>query len=257
MTIRHDLHVHSTYSDGWDMAEMAKTAVDMGLEGLGFADHCPIGPDDFGRRDRYDLTETYEDRRSDLTTVSDRYGIRVFDAAEVNYTPEREKRIERFLSKAGFAYTIGSIHFTDRFDIVQPRLNPEAESERHQAVERYVDWQVALIESELFDVAGHIDLVQRDPVLRGLMTEVDYERIADALANSRTIPEINGGRLDRSYGTIHPHPDMLSIFAERNIPFVLGTDSHAPDQLERRLTALESVIEEVPVEIVPTPPAIA
>lgn len=257
MALRHDLHVHSSYSDGWDMAEMVETGVETGLEGLGFADHCPIGQDRFGRRDRYNLTETYEDRRAELDTLAKRHDIRLFDAAEVNYDPAKEDRIAAFLDEAGFTYTVGSVHFAEGVDIVQPQLNPETESERRRAVERYVDWQVALIESELFDIAGHVDLVQRDPLLRGLMTDEDYERIADAFVRSRTIPEINGGRLDRSYGTIHPHPDALPIFAARDIPFVLGTDSHAPDQLERRLSLLEDVIKDVPVEIVPTPPAIA
>lgn len=249
MEIRHDLHTHSTYSDGWDVAEMAAAAADFGLRSIGVTDHCPIGDDRFGRRERYDLAETYRERREDLVAAASAAGIAVHDAAEVNYDPTKEDRIAAFLDEADFAYTIGSVHFADSFDIAQPELVSASLDTRQAAVDAYVDWQVALIDSELFDVVGHLDLVQRDPVLRGLMNESHYTRIADALVGSRSTPEINAGRLDRAYGTIHPHPDRLPIFAERDIAFVLGSDAHAPDQLERRLSLLVDVLEDVPVRV--------
>lgn len=257
MDIRHDHHTHSTYSDGWDLAEMVYAAAAFGLQSIGVTDHCPIGTDEFGRRDRYSLAQTYPERRRDIERITSSTDITVHDAAEVNYIPGREQEIAAFLEEANFSYTIGSVHVTEQFDIAQPDLQQASKRTRREAVAAFVDWQVALIESELFDIVGHLDLVQRSPALRGLMTESQYNRIADALVDSRSVPEINAGRLDRSYGTIHPHPEYLPIFASRDISFVLGSDAHAPDQLSGRLSLLKDILDDVPVEIEPCLPSLA
>lgn len=34
-----------------------------GLSGIALTDHCPVGDDPFGRRDRYGFEETHETRR--------------------------------------------------------------------------------------------------------------------------------------------------------------------------------------------------
>lgn len=251
VSIEYDLHTHTTYSDGWDWSEMVSSAEESGLRGIGLSDHCPIGDDPFGRRDRYDFENTYRDRRREFESQSDDYDIEILDGAEVNYDPRKEDRIRKFLDQANFDYTIGSVHYAGQYYVAHPdeRLAEASASERRAVIDKYVDWQIQLIESELFDVIGHLDIVQRSPVLRGTMTERDYRRIAKALANSETVPELNAGRLDRSYETIHPHPGYLHVFTDEDVRFVIGTDSHAPDQLTRRLTLLYEELDAHEVEL--------
>lgn len=255
MDVRYDLHTHTTYSDGYEWSEMALAAEEAGLEAIGFADHCPVVSDEFGRREMYDFTETYPERRAEFEAATGN-GIRVLDAAEINYDPRREEALETFVDAASFDYTIGSVHYAGEYYITHPDLADAPEKRRQDAVDTYVEWQVALIESELFDIVSHLDVVQRSPQLRGLMERSHYVRLADALATSSTVPELNAGRLDRSYGAIHPHPDWLDVFAERDITFVVGTDAHAPDQLPARLELLEAQIEEVPVDLIDVPPVL-
>lgn len=256
VTIDHDLHTHTTYSDGWDWEEMVAVAEASGLGGIGLTDHCPVGDDSFGRGDRYDFADTYEKRRAELQTRGDRYDVEIFDGAEVNYDPRKESRIREFLDEADFDYAIGSVHYAGEYYVAHPddRLAEAPDSERRAAIDEYVDWQVQLIESELFDVIAHLDIVQRSPALRGVMEEDDYRRIAEALANSDTVPEINAGRLDRSYGTIHPHPEYLHVFADEGVDFVVGTDSHAPDQLEGRIGLLTEELDGRPIDPRSEPP---
>ncbi len=251
MSMRYDLHTHTTYSDGSDWRDMVAAAEHAGLAGIGFTDHCAIGPDEFGRRDRYDLVETYPERRTEFANGD--VSMTVFDAAEINYEPAKEAAIEAFLEQARFDYVIGSVHFTDGVHFSDPDLSDASHRRRRRAVEDYVEAQIALIESELFDVVGHLDLVQRTPSLRGLMTRSHYERIADAFEHATAIPELNAGRLDRSYGTVHPDPAHVEPFIERDIPFVVGTASHAPDQLRSRVGLLATVLEELPIRVIELP----
>lgn len=246
VSVEYDLHTHTAYSDGWKREEMAEAAANSGLDGIGFTDHCPIGDDPFGRREAHDFEETYLERREEFDTRKERYDIEIIDGVEVNYDPRRERRIRTFLQEAGFDYTIGSVHYAGPYHVADPdeELRTASDSELRDIVETYIDWQLSLIESELFDVVGHLDVVQRSPTLRGVIKADDYRRLAKALADSETIPEINAGRLDRSYGDIHPHSEYLDIFREKGVEFVLGTDAHAPDQLERRLALLDERVAE-------------
>jgi histidinol-phosphatase (PHP family) len=238
------VHTHTAYSDGSDLDEMITAAEQAGLTALGLTDHCIVTDDDFGRRAKYDLVETYQQRRDDITAARDSTELRLYDAAEVSYAEGTESQIAAFLETADFAYTIGSVHFADKYDYTSAAQYATADAtQRRAAVERYYDAVVALIESELFDVVGHLDLPERIPALRRHTTRADYDRVARALTESETIPEVNAGRVHRSLGRVHPDPAMLDLFTEYDIQFVLGSDSHTPSELSQRVPALRTLTE--------------
>jgi histidinol-phosphatase (PHP family) len=249
--MRTDVHAHTTFSDGSELASMVEAAESAGLDALGLTDHCIVTEDPFGRHERYDLAETYERRREAIEDARTETDLRLYDAAEMSYVAGAEAAIESFLSTAGFEYTIGSVHFADDYNFTKDTQYVDADDEtRRAAVERYYDWVVDAVESELFDVLGHLDLPERQPTLRGYSHPKEYERVAAALADSRTVPELNAGRVHRSLGRPHPNPEMLQRFAEHGVEFVLGTDSHRPAELPRRVPELEAAVEESALELV-------
>ncbi|MFC7140678.1 PHP domain-containing protein [Halosimplex aquaticum] len=250
--MRADLHAHTTYSDGSPLPAMCRAAERAGLDAVGFTDHCIAVGDDFGRRERYDLTETYERRREAIERMRPRTDITVWDAAEVSYVADAEAETAELLAAADFEYAIGSVHFAGPYDYTSPGQYVDASEEtRRAAVERYFDAVVAAVESGLFDVLGHLDLPERMAPLRGYSREEDYERVAAALADSETVPEINAGRVHESLGRVHPDPAMLDAFLDRDVAFVLGSDSHAPAEIENRVPELRSVADEHGIDPLP------
>ncbi|WP_160135548.1 PHP domain-containing protein [Halococcus salsus] len=236
-----DIHTHTTYSDGSDLGAMVVAAEQADLTALGLTDHCIVTDDDFGRRARYDLVETYEQRRADINRQRKTTDLRLYDAAEVSYAEGTEPRIETFLETADFAYTIGSVHFAGEYDYTSgSQYDAADEPECRAAVKRYYDAVVSLVESGLFDVLGHLDLPERIPALRRHTTRIDYERVASALDGSKVVPEVNAGRALRSLGRVHPDPGMLDVFTEQGIQFVLGSDSHTPDEISQRVAVLRN-----------------
>jgi histidinol-phosphatase (PHP family) len=254
-----DYHVHSNYSDGDFLPAMLDAAEAAGLDGVGVADHCNVLSGDAMDRIRrllgfnLDLEALYERRRSAIAELSDSYDLRVFDAAEMDYEPDAEGEIRSFLDEAGFDYAIGSVHALDGVNVHTVSYFADAdERRRREYVETYFEKVVALAESELFEVAGHVDLVERNEALRGLATREQYERVADAFADSRTVPEVNAGRVHGDYGTLHPAPDLFDVLRERGVEFAVGSDAHAPDEIAPRADELREFADRAgfdPVEL--------
>lgn len=249
--MRTDVHAHTTFSDGSALSAMVDAAEEADLDGLGLTDHCIVTDDAFGRRAKYDLVETYKRRRDAIDAAREETDLKLYDAAEMSFVMSEADAIREFISTAGFEYTIGSVHFAGEYDYTTDAPYVDADDEsRRAAVDRYYDAIVELVESELFDVLGHLDLPERQETLRGFTRSEDYERVAAALANSRTVPEINAGRVHRSLGRVHPNIEALSHFRDHGVAFVLGTDSHRPDELSRRVPSLEAVVDRWDVDLI-------
>lgn len=243
----HDYHLHSTYSDGYFIEFMAEAAADAGLSGIGIADHCVVSEDAGGDRHRremgFNLDLTHERRRAGIESLRERVDVRLFDAVELDYEPRDEAAIASFLEEAAFDYAVGSVHDLEGVNVhARDYFADRSAAERRDLVDRYFEKLVALAESELFEIAAHPDLVERNPALRGLATADHYERAAAAFADSRTHPELNAGRVDREYGGLHPSPGFLDALAEHDVAVTVGTDSHEPDAVAPRVEALEAAV---------------
>ncbi|WP_435156867.1 PHP domain-containing protein [Haladaptatus sp. DFWS20] len=248
----HDLHTHSNYSDGKFLFRMVRAAERAGLDGIGFTDHCNVSPRAGAKDARaargFNLDRTYERRRRAIDQLREESEIAIYDAVEMDYDSRDEAEIRAFLSAADFDYTIGSVHDVMGTNVqVASAFEDKSTDECTTVVDRYFDQLVALIESELFDIAAHADLLERTPPLRGYATETHYYRVAEAFADSRTIPEINVGRT-LSDEILHPGRTFIEILREHDVPFTIGSDSHRPDEVTARADILEDVLWEYDIE---------
>ncbi|SFR50772.1 MULTISPECIES: PHP domain-containing protein [Halorubrum] len=251
----YDYHAHTNYSDGAFLRWMVEAAADAGLDGIGFADHCNVSPEPSARRHKrafgFNLDLTYERRREAIEAVREDVDVEVFDAAEMDYDPAHEEAIAAFLDDAGFDYAVGSVHDLDGANVhTRSHFADKPESERRALVDRYFEKLVALVESELFAVAAHPDLIERNPHLRGFATEDHYASVVDAFRDSRTVPEINAGRLLDDYGEFHPAPAFLDRLVDAGVEVTVGTDSHEPDAIAPRVREIEAELDRRELEAV-------
>jgi histidinol-phosphatase (PHP family) len=250
---RYDYHTHSNYSDGDLLWRMADAADRTGLDGFGVADHCHVS-DDAGmqtNRDVYgfNLDITYERRRRGIEHLRESFDMRIYDAVEMDYFPGEEARIEAFLDEAGFDYAIGSVHQVGGRNIQSGgEFRDDSDADREAVVDDYYRTLVSLVDSELFDIAAHPDLVERTPALRGFATQDHYDRVAEAFQASRTVPEVNAGRALREYGEFHPSPEFMDTLLDHGVEFVVGTDSHKPAEIGERGQAIDERLAELGVE---------
>ena len=241
----YDYHAHTNYSDGAFLRWMVEAAADAGLDGIGFADHCNVSPDRSARRYKralgFNLDLTYERRREAIEAVREAVDVDVYDAVEMDYDPAHEGAIADFLDDAGFDYAVGSVHELDGANVhTRSHFADKPERERRELVDRYFEKLVSLVESELFAIAAHPDLIERNPHLRGFATEDHYAAVADAFRGSRTVPEINAGRLLDDYGEFHPAPAFLDRLVDAGVDVTVGTDSHEPGEIAPRAREIEA-----------------
>jgi histidinol-phosphatase (PHP family) len=244
----HDYHVHSNYSDGRFLPRMLAAAESAGLDGVGIADHCNVSERSpmptFKRQYGFNLDITYERRREAIDSLRERYDLDVYDAVEMDYDPREEDAIRAFLDTAGFDYAIGSVHAVEGRNLHDERyFGEKSEAERDAVAERYVEKLLGLIESELFAIAAHPDLIERNPALRGRLSEDHYHDIAAAFADSRTVPELNAGRATEDYGAFHPSEDFLAVLREYDVGVTVGSDAHTPEAVGDQTAALSEAVE--------------
>ncbi|MFW6316986.1 MAG: PHP domain-containing protein [Halorubrum sp.] len=248
-----DVHAHTSYSDGSGIPLMVDAAEAAGLDAVGFTDHCSLS--EAWRDERLlwnrNFDRTYVRRRTALSIVADRTDLAIYDAVEMDYERELEAAIAGFLDEAGFDYAIGSVHYVAGRQVFPFESFADAsDAERRAFVDDYYDAVVSLVESELFDVLAHADLIENHPALRGLTTDAHRGRVAAACADSRTVPEINAGRAgDRGeFDLFHPTEPLLEAFRDRDVEFVVGTDSHDPADFADRVPRLERFLDETGIE---------
>ena len=245
----YDYHTHSTYSDGRFLSSMVREASEAGLKGIGFADHCNVSSRERMQAAKhklgFNLDLTYERRREAIEALREHVDIAIYDAVEMDYDPRDEDAIATFLDEAAFDYAIGSVHALDGVNVhVESYFAEKSNEERHALIDRYFEKLVLLVDSGLFDIAAHPDLIERNPALRGFADEEHYRKAAAAFAESRTVPEINAGRVFSEYGEFHPAPEFLEIFAEANVRMTVGTDSHHPDEINDRADRIDTLLSE-------------
>lgn len=251
--VRFDYHTHSNYSDGFFIPAMVRAAEAADLDGIGFADHCNVTAEGEARR-RLDglgfaLDETYTRRREGIEWARTETEIEIFDAVEMDYVPGREEDIAAFLDDAAFDYAVGSVHSVDGRDVQWSENFVGLDDEgRRAVVDGYYDALASLADAELFEIAAHADLVERTPELRGYSTAEHYQQVAQAFADSETVPEINAGRVLDDYGEFHPAPGLLDALLAHDVEFVIGSDSHRPEEIGDRIDALEAHLDELGIE---------
>ncbi|MFB6073948.1 MAG: PHP domain-containing protein [Haloarculaceae archaeon] len=253
-----DFHSHSNYSDGELLWVMIRAAQEAGLDGVGIADHCWLAPDESARDYRaslgFTMDETYERRRRGIDLVREEADIPVYDAVEMDYEPGQEGRIGAFLETAGFDYAVGSVHGVEGRNLQRPRqFEGMTDDELDGVVDRYFENLASLAASELFDIAAHPDLVERNPLLSGRAEREHYERAAAAFADSRTVPEVNAGRALEEDGQVHPVSTFLETLREYDVSVTVGTDSHHPEEYGPRAEFLSEFAAERDLDPVAPP----
>lgn len=224
-----DYHVHALahgeyeYSREW-LEKFLERAERQGIAELGFAEH-----EEFIHRIEFGVV--------DEAIRSNRRGVQVRTGLEMDYKPGRDDEIRGIIKGQAFDFIIGSIHYIDDWAFDHPDFRDVFEQKDIDKVyERYYNLVLQAIQSRLFDILGHLDLVKiwgHRPLYR---TEIDYVKpLLKDMKRTGIVVEINTAGLRKPVGEIYPSERLLAALYDANIPITFGSDAHHPNDVGKNL----------------------
>jgi histidinol-phosphatase (PHP family) len=161
-----DYHLHSTCSvDGIStIAQYCRRATEQRFIEIGFCEHADFDPRDPG----YGFFD-YAFFRRQIEAQRQRYGdsLTIRAAVEVTYQASLKEEIRGFLRGKELDYVIGSVHLMEdgqEWAMVSEEGGCERYFARRSVREAYQPYFAEVrraVESDLFDVIGHLDLAKR------------------------------------------------------------------------------------------------
>ena len=250
-----DYHIHTKlcrHGKG-NLEDYVKSAIKKGLIEMGFSEHFPeeFVLEDLPKKYHYlipihEYSMSYEEFPGyvqEVLSLQEKYQdqISIKFGVEFDFLPSKKDFIAREIKKYDFDYVYGSIHqiyidgkpfafddsrymdIYDDYDIVQ-------------CWETYYSAVAELIESNLFDIISHLDLMKK--YKKNLRDGSEYREekfnsligaIVELLENHDSVIELNTGGARKPVAEFYPEEDILR--RTKNLGIVLGSDSHHPDEV--------------------------
>lgn len=229
MVYKTDYHIHTTFSDGRSSPEdYIAAAVKAGIKEIGFSEHLSL----FKENQNWSMSpadvQAYINHLEILKKKTAHIIIR--KALEVDYIPGKEKEIEEFLSGFKLDYRIGSVHYLGEKTV---DLGPEFYKGKNidGLYELYFEHVIGAVNSGIFDIIGHCDLIRIYGFKPASSPEHLYRKLAKSLKKNDIAFELNTNGRNRPLADFYPDRHFLHIFKEENIPVCVNSDAHMPGRI--------------------------
>lgn len=222
----YDSHMHTTlckHARG-PLSDYAAQAERVGLRGISITCHSPM-PFGWNPKARMSINQlpqyvdmVYEVRDQYAGRVDVRLGL------ESDYMPGMESWLDDLHRRYDFSYALGSVHpQTDEYQSIYLNGSTRLEYEKS-----YFENLAQAAESGLFDCLSHPDIVKIvHPKQYDVTDHLDaIRRSLDRIARAGTAMEFNTSGVNKPYPEMNPGPAILAEMALRDIPVVIGSDSH-------------------------------
>lgn len=226
-------HNHSTWSDGAaPIGDLYAHAKKIGLQILGVSDHFCIFPDGTSdeRMLRPDETSDYLE---ELISFRERGEIEVRMGLEIDWFEGHRSLILPYLESLPLDYRIGSVHFVDleAIDADASFWSSKSEDERDQVHLKYWHLIREMAESNLFDIAAHLDLPKKFGYYPSPAVTPAINEALDAIAAHKLVVECNTAGFGKACADAYPSLEILKKCRQREIPVTLSSDAHVPEHL--------------------------
>ena len=257
-----DFHSHTTQQDGTNTArEMIEAAIQKGLKVFGISEHSPRLPDYRYVDDpegKVRGLEGWDEFLVEIDELKKEYEgkIELLKGCEVDWLGEENLPwAKELLEKGQFDYTIGSVHFlgTWGFDYEKDwRRGYRQSDDIVEIYKKYFAEYARMARLDLFDIAGHFDLIKKFNNEFPLPEDVDMLEIArpalDALASSRMVLEVSSAGLTKPCKEWYPSRDLLRLARELGIPVTLNSDAHSVERIAENFEAAKEFAKGVGYE---------
>lgn len=244
-----DYHMHTPlckHAEGWPEA-YAQAAVSAGLKEIGFSDHNPMPKffDDW-RMDYIEFPKYLDLIQKVQSQFSYQLLIRL--GLECDFFPGQESWLDELCKQADFDYLIGSVHYLDSdwaVDDPDPKWETRWQGQIDDIWQQYWDLYRQCASSGLFDFLAHPDLVKKF----GHRPEGDLKRFyvptIEVIAANGLAIEISTAGLRKPCAEIYPSREFLELAFQANIPIVISSDAHHPNEVGDQFCAALTLAKEI------------
>jgi len=232
LKITADYHIHTElcgHAVGQPEA-YADQAFQKGLQRIGFTDHLPAcgryQPVHAMAMDQLDLyVQQVEAARKAFPELEILCGV------EADIYPGFEAHLERMRQHYKFDYVIGSVHYVMGQFLFDPIPRQWGREEAHIFIRRYCALLEMGIESGLIDVVGHIDGIKWLFSKWQSDIEMQIQGVLQRIGQKGLVLELNTSGRRKKPGSPYPDLPILKMASVLNIPLVVGSDAHKPEQI--------------------------
>tara|TARA_R110000850_G_scaffold66959_30_gene148653 strand:- start:1626 stop:2465 length:840 start_codon:yes stop_codon:yes gene_type:complete len=230
-----DSHMHTPlckHAEGHPV-EYMEQGVERGLAGIIMTCHSPM-PDRFSHRVRM-APEQFNEYLAIVgearDAAPDDFEVRL--GMESDFFPGMEEWLRELHDKADFDYILGSVHWH-----IPEYLDTFWQGDPNAFRCQYFEHLAESAETGLFDSLAHPDLIKNASPEDWNFTLMrpHIEAALDRIAKTGVAMEINTSGIHKAYPEMNPGPEMLALMAKRDIPVVIGSDSHTPGRVAENFT---------------------
>jgi len=235
-----NFHTHSKYCDGkGELTEIVEHAKVLGMKCIGFSSHAPLPFATYWTM----KTERFAEYLAEIDSIQSALsGIEVYKGLEVDYIPSVTSPN---LFKDKLDYTIGSVHFVEKFPngtgweidgshaLFLEGLEKIFNNKIQDTVVRYFELTREMITNACPSVIGHVDKIKIQNIDNKFFNETDawyqdeVKKTIDVIYTSGANVEINTrGVYQKKSSTTYPSPWILELLHEKNIPVTVSSDAH-------------------------------
>ena len=218
----HTHTVRCNHARGEDR-EYVESAIEKGMEELGFADHSPYIFSDGHQSGFRMTTDAYAGYVESLLSLREEFGdrIRLYIGVEMEYYRDDFEATLAFLKQQPIDYLILGQHFVDS----EPgKLYNGGASDDEERLVSYVDRVIEAMHLGVFSYVAHPDIINFTGSEEKYRSEI--RRLCKAAVETETPLEINllGIRDGRHY----PNPIFWEEAGKQGCHVILGCDAHGP-----------------------------
>ncbi len=228
-----DYHIHTPlchHATGHPR-EYVKQGLASGLSEIGFSDHNPMPTQFDNWRMAPDELPAYfqliDEAREDFPDFPIRLGL------ECDFIPGQEDHLRSIAARTGWDYLIGAVHYIrEDWDVDSPfKRNLWKELPVDEVWKRYFSLYTRAASSGLFDFMAHPDLVKKFGDFPAGDLKPYYTECLDAIADCKIAIELNTAGLRKDVKEIYPSREFLAMAFARDIPILINSDAHAPQEV--------------------------
>lgn len=213
--------------------EYIAAAIAAGVTEYGISDHAPQVPEPFDdwRMTTAELPEY--GRWIERARASAAGKIPVRAGLECDWLGD-ENWIADLAARQQWDYLIGSVHYVSGWDFDNPKwIGKWAASDVEAVWNYYWATYVQMVETGLFDILGHPDLVKKFAHFPAGDLDRFYDPVIDAIAAAGSVIELNTSGWHKPCAEAYPSPRFLELACSAGIGLVISSDSHAPGDVAR------------------------